>query len=252
MLKVDSLLDSLSNPYNNKVSDKLVFANWKMNLVIDEVLSFCQKLVVDDLLKYRLVLAPPAIYLSVIEHLFPSITLAAQDISCIKEDFGPYTGEVSGYMLKSIKVKYCIVGHYERRRFFAENDNTILQKTKNCLKNNIIPIICFSEQNIGDDIIEELKPLDDNFSSEDFVIYAYEPYWAIGTGDFKFDIISSNIEKITNYLSLLSPLSKKSLIYGGSINSKNITQFSKLNINGFLVGNASLKIDELFKIVKNI
>jgi triosephosphate isomerase len=233
-----------TDPFYNK----LVFANWKMHFSLKEVLSFCQEIAADDSVKSKLILAAPTLYLSLIGYLFPKIVLAAQDVSCALGDSGAYTGEVSSYMLESIKVKYCLIGHYERRKFFAEDNEIILRKAKNCLRNKIIPVICFGEQNIGDDATLDLKILNDNFVDADKVVYAYEPYWSIGTGDFKFDVISSNIEKMTSYLSLPN----KSIIYGGSVNSKNICLLNQLNLDGFLVGSASLKTDELFKIIKSI
>ena len=231
-------------PFDNK----LVFANWKMHLSQQEAVSFCQKVVQSDAVKSKLILAAPAIYLSLINYLFPQIALAAQDVSCIKDDFGAYTGEISSRMLQSSKVGYCIVGHYERRRFFGENNEIVVQKVKNCLKNNITPVVCFGQEGVYDDPTLDLKILNDNFADDDKIIYAYEPYWAIGTGDFRFDVISSNIEEITSYLSSLS----RRVIYGGSVNSQNIGLLSQLNLDGFLIGGASLKTEELFKIIQNI
>ncbi len=218
-----------------------------MNFDAQSAVSFCRKIILNKACS-KLVVAAPCVYLSLLSHLFPKISFAAQDVSAIDVDYGAYTGEVSAYMLRSINAQYAVIGHYERRKFFGENNGVIIKKAQNCIKHNIIPIICFGEAKIGDDPIMELADLNDKLSSEAKIIYAYEPYWAIGTGEFQFETVNANITKAADYLNG----SNKSLIYGGSVSSANISLLNTLKVDGFLVGGAALKVDELLKIIHSV
>jgi triosephosphate isomerase len=248
----------------NTVNNKLIFANWKMHFRTQDVISFCrnidQAIKKNNKIKESLVLCPPEIYLYLITLLIPDLKIGAQDVSDAPKDNGAYTGEVSSYMLADLGVKYVIVGHYERRKFYHEDDLKVSLKVINCLKHNITPIVCFGEENIGDDPVEILSSLEQVLHKEisekqlqaKQIIYAYEPYWAIGSHNFQYDIIEANLNKISNHLNS-NKQDNKSLIYGGSVNSQNIaTLNSIIPLDGFLVGSASLDVNELLKIVENI
>lgn len=226
---------------NNK---KFVVANWKMNFFQNEAIDFCRKLaLLDPKLREKLIIAPSEIYLGLINYLFPDFSLAAQDIS-MQKFTGAFTGESSSQMIASNGVKYAIIGHYERRIFANEKSAQIIQKAKNSLDAGITPIVCFGEEKQGDDL---LLALDEVYLANLNIIYAYEPYWAIGTNHIDLEVISSNIKKVINKQNTIK------LMYGGSVNSQNIVQLSTIQgIAGFLVGSASLNFDHLLQILKSI
>ena len=177
-----------------------------------------------------------------------NIGLGAQNVS--KTSCGAYTGEVSATQLKSMGVKYCIVGHSERRKYQHETDEEINQKVKLLLKEEIIPIICVGEEKeeretnrqnevIAKELEEALKDL--TIEEKKKVIIAYEPIWAIGTG-----LIPTNeeIEKIINLIKCHLPNTK--VLYGGSANENNIEELRKISvIDGYLLGGISLKLEKL-------
>ena len=238
-----------SDPVNNKI----IFANWKMNFSKDDVVDFCQKLKQNLSAKNNLVIAPPAAYISIVQTILPDIQIASQDVSKVNSEQGAFTGEISAYILKSLGVKYAIVGHYERRKIFNERTEEILTKAKNCLQKGITPILCFGEEEIGTSPVRYLQELNNYFTEKDSIIYAYEPYWAIGNENFQFKIVEQNMHQMLDYLNQDNKNPTKSLIYGGSVNSKNIIQLNTIkNLDGLLVGSASLKLDELLKILENI
>ena len=227
---------------NNK---KFVVANWKMNFFQNQAIDFCRKLaLLEPKLQEKLIIAPSEIYLGLINYLFPDFSLAAQDISLQKLASGAFTGESSSQMVASNGVKYAIIGHYERRIFANEKSAQIIQKAKNSLDAGITPIICFGEEKQGDDL---LLALEEVYLAGLNIIYAYEPYWAIGANQIDFEVISSNIKKVINKQNTIK------LMYGGSVNSQNIVQLSTIQgITGFLVGGASLNFDHLLQILKSI
>ena len=242
---------------NETVSNKIIFANWKMHFSKDDLVDFCQKLQQqieqNPAIENKLVIAPPNVYLQLVQSIIPSIQTASQDVSRLEFDQGAFTGETSAYMLQSLGVKYAIVGHYERRKIFGESSTAIVIKAKNCLKKGITPILCFGEEKIGDSPLQKLQDIDSFFTKNDRLIYAYEPYWAIGNENFQFSMVEGNIHEMLEYLSQNNRKTTKSLIYGGSVNSQNILQLNTIkNLDGLLVGSASLKLDELLKILENI
>jgi triosephosphate isomerase len=242
---------------NDTLSNKIIFANWKMHFSKDDLVDLCQKLQLkleqNPAIENKLVIAPPNIYLHLVQSIIPSIQTASQDVSRLEFDQGAFTGEISAYMLQSLGVKYAIVGHYERRKIFGESSAAIVIKAKNCLKKGIIPILCFGEEKIGVSPLQKLQDIDGLFAETDRLIYAYEPYWAIGNENFQFSMVEENIHEMLEYLSQNNRKNTKSLIYGGSVNSQNILQLNTIkNLDGLLVGSASLKLDELLKILENI
>ncbi|MDQ7009637.1 MAG: triose-phosphate isomerase family protein, partial [Candidatus Gracilibacteria bacterium] len=162
---------------------------------------------------------------------------SAQNVS--SENNGAFTGEISVNMLSDLNCKYVILGHSEIRKNLLEDSKLINKKAELVIKNNIIPIICISEK-------EQILEINKNILESEIII-AYEPLSAIGTGKISsLENISENINFIKSKLN-----NKKSrIIYGGSVNSKNCLEFSKIdNLNGFLIGGASLEVDSLLEIV---
>lgn len=246
---------------------KIVAGNWKMNKDMDEAMELVMQLqehaehFPQDV---RVILAPPAIYLTSLEMMDTEFfELSAQN--CSEHDSGAYTGEISAAMLRSAHISYCIVGHSERRQYFNETDAIIGKKVDACLKNAITPIFCCGEQleqrNAGkhfSTIEEQVAGSLFHLTAEEMekVVIAYEPVWAIGTG-----ITASSAQAEEMHAFIRSVLSKKysggladkvSILYGGSVNPSNSSElFSCANVDGGLVGGASLKANDFAQIIQS-
>ncbi len=240
----------------------LIIANWKCNPTTQkeakEIFDAVKKgaRTVKDA---EIVICPPFLYLP----LLKGLTLGAQNI--FWEDKGAFTGEISGVMLKDFKVEYVIIGHSERRKYFNETDQVINKKLKIAISANLKPIFCVGEtleemqgekksEVLERQITEGLK----NISRENVknIIIAYEPVWAIGTGqNCSVDQTMSSIlliRKIIFKLYNRELADNIKIIYGGSVNSKNSGEYIKnAGVNGLLVGGASLNAEEFIKIVKS-
>ena len=209
--------------------------------------------------KSELVIAPPFVYLSELKNL----KLASQDV--FWENKGYYTGEISPKMLKNLGVEYVIIGHSERRKFLGETDEMINKKVLAALKAGLKIILCVGE-NLS--VRRRGKKAIENFIKNQFqkdlnglsgvngqglnVIVAYEPIWAIGTGhsDTPQDAVEM-IKYIKQILNSKFHILNSRVLYGGSVSGKNIKNFIEYKeIDGFLIGHASLKLKEVEKIVK--
>ncbi len=236
---------------------RLVVANWKMNC---PNLSSWKNL--QPRLNVDIAICPPFLYLEKLRSLIDSrIALGAQN--CHFENQGAYTGEISARMLKGLKVKYVIIGHSERRKYFGETDELISKKIKAVLSNNLTPILCIGEtlkqrkrglvkKVIKNQLQKGLKEIRNYKSKIKEFIFAYEPVWAIGTGVFcqpdEADQVHQYVRKVVFDSGF--PILNFKTIYGGSVNSKNVEKFLGYeSIQGFLVGGASLKIKEFQKII---
>ena len=212
----------------------------------------------------EIVICPPFPYLSILSDRLSSIKLGAQD--CFWKDKGPYTGEVSPQMLKSIGCKYVIVGHSERRQTFEETDEIINVKIKEILKAKLQPIFCIGEteeeKRTGKTfrvLEKEIKKGLDKVSKKEIekVIIAYEPIWAIGTGksceENEVMTIALFIKKLIFRLYNKKVASNIRIIYGGSVDSKNAPDYLRgSKMQGLLVGGASLNSKEFIKIIKSL
>lgn len=237
----------------------LIAGNWKMNMGPGEAKSF-----IDDFLNRRLdndvetVIIPPFVDLEIISREIKGtkIKIGAQNMCW--EDSGAYTGEVSPLMLKEIGVEYVIIGHSERRGYFKEDDHMLNLKMQACAKHGLKPILCVGEtleeresgktlERIGYELTEDLKDL----KAEELTI-AYEPIWAIGTGK---NASPEDAQAVIGYIrkkvdELLGVGEDVRILYGGSVKSNNIKGFMTMDdIDGALVGGASLKADEFSRIV---
>ncbi len=211
---------------------RYIIANWKMNFTLQDAIEFCERLPYSNL---SLIIAAPTAYLSYLVQKFPKISFSGQDVSA-HETYGARTGEVSAKMLASCGVKYCIVGHPERRRDYGESDEIVIQKADNCILAGIKPIIC-----LGGDL--SLRPSIDG----DFML-AYEPIEAIGTG-----VLPGQDELSRVFRDLKNQVAKSvNLVYGGSVNSGNLATIKSIKaIDSILLGGASLRVDELIKILED-
>lgn len=252
------------NKTNNFTMIKPIIAgNWKMNKVNSEAVAFVRelKLRLIDVKDVEIVVCPPftALHDSAKEIRNSNIKLGAQNMHF--EDSGAFTGEISVLMLKELGVKYVILGHSERRQHFNEDNELINRKIKKALQHNLIPILCvgekLEEREKGETnrvIEEQIKGCLKDIDASKIVI-AYEPIWAIGTGKtatpeqaedvhlFIRELVKSLYdEKIANNVRIQ---------YGGSVKPDNIKSLmGQKDIDGALVGGASLKVDDFVKIVK--
>lgn len=231
---------------------KIIALNWKMNPSSIKEAKEISKIVSSS----NVIIFPPFIYLGMPLGL-KKAKLGAQDTSW--EEKGPYTGEISSSMLKKLRVEYVIVGHSERRKWQNETDEIINKKIKSALKAGLKVILCVGEsiqirkkglKSIKDFIKKQIqKDLQKVHSSllkvQGSLTIAYEPIWAIGTGNF------CKPEDALEIIKFIKNLSDSRVLYGGSVNSKNILNFLKYKeINGVLVGGASINKKELKSIIE--
>ena len=244
---------------------KFCIANWKMNFSCNESISFIQewnrkKIETQNVLP---VICPPFTSLYLMLKLLKSPTeYGAQNI--FHEKSGAFTGEISISMLKSLGCKWVILGHSERRTILGESNHSINKKLIQVVDENINPILCIGESieerevnNTEEVLREQLKSAmkDINFYNNNTFIIAYEPIWAIGTG-----LNPSNKEINDVNLFIIDFLNKKglkneniSIIYGGSVTSKNAENLSSIeNLDGFLVGGASLNVNNFYSIFNKL
>jgi triosephosphate isomerase len=260
------------------MSNKILIANWKMNLNVKQSIDFIKQLkskLKKIKLKNKVVICPSFTALEGAGQALKGskIALGAQNVAQAK--CGTWTGEVSIQMLKEVGCKYVIVGHSERRQNLAETDEQINAKVRLVLEHQLTPILCVGEtrqerkRGLTNRIIarqvkkglEEVKLIQNSkFKIQNSIIIAYEPIWAISDGKHPAQIPTvKEIEKVHKLIFNIlnkkysAAIVKKScqLIYGGSVNSKNIAElFSSDYIQGGLIGGASLKVGEFSKMIK--
>jgi triosephosphate isomerase len=233
---------------------QMIIANWKMNLTLKQASEVCKFLFEHSFTK-QLLIAPPTPYIAYLKAQFSTLNFCAQDAS-IKNEFGSYTGENSAKFLKSCEVNYAIIGHSERRNLFGETNESVRIKAQNCLDNEITPIICIGEplearknNKYKDFLLEQLSESLPKINNK--IVLAYEPIWSIGTGAIPTQHqISEIFELIRKTYSNIDY--KMHLVYGGSVSWENCEDLLEIpNISGLLVGGASLKKDELFKMLNS-
>lgn len=244
---------------------KVIAGNWKMNMLPNEAINFIQELtpLVKDT-KNDVVLCVPYIdlFYSLLHVQGTNIKIGAQNMHW--EENGAYTGEVSASMLKSIGVEYVIIGHSERRQYFNETDETVNKKIKSALLHGLKPIVCVGEtleqREAGETekiVTNQIAKAFEGIASENLenIIVAYEPIWAIGTGKTATKEDANNtIMQIRKKLAEIYGQNEAEGViiqYGGSVKSSNAKElFEMSDIDGGLVGGASLKAEEFSKIVK--
>ncbi len=235
---------------------KIIAGNWKMNNTVAKSLEVLNELKdkVNTTESDVIFCVPYVNIIPVVEALKgTNIAVGAQNMHF--EENGAYTGEISAEMLKEIGVKYVVLGHSERREYFAETDETVNKKVHTALKHDLVPIVCCGEtledreKNITIELIrQQLKIALRNVSKEDAakVVIAYEPVWAIGTG---VTATSAQAEEVCKAIRELlveiygqATADVMRIQYGGSMNGANANELLNMpNIDGGLVGGASLK-----------
>jgi len=244
---------------------KVIAGNWKMNKLPNEAMEFIEGIA--PLIKdtnHEVILCVPYIdlFYSLLTVQGTNIKIGAQNMHY--EESGAYTGEISAEMLKSINVEYVIIGHSERRQYYNETDEAISLKVKKALEVGLKPIMCVGEtleqreNNETEKVITEqvklgLSKLKKNQVQN--VIIAYEPIWAIGTGKTATaEDANNSIKAIRNEIAKEygKEVAENVIIqYGGSVKSTNAKElFEMSDIDGALVGGASLKVEEFAKIVE--
>jgi len=255
------------------MTKKLIVANWKCNPTTQdeaEELSRAIQQGAHGLKNFEVVLCPPFPYLAVANLQVSIVKLGAQD--CYFEQSGAYTGAVSPAMLKDMGCGYVIIGHSERKKYFGETDETINKKVRAALKARLNVILCVGEDSrdsfdvkgrwtreLDPKVKEQLvKALYDVKKTQiKNVVIAYEPVWAIGTGNPATfdDVLSAQIfvKKIISELYDRKTADSVLVLYGGSTNLKNAASFIKEGgCDGLLVGGASLKAEEFIAMIASI
>jgi triosephosphate isomerase len=246
---------------------KIVAGNWKMNLDYSEGVSLFSEIVnmVKDEKKgdQVAIICAPSIHLHSLAKLGgTAVSIGAQN--CHQKESGAYTGEISAKMIKSVGCEYVIIGHSERRQYYAESDELLAEKTVIALQNGLTPLFCIGEtldeRNNGsyfDVLKSQLVNGVFGLSATDFskVVIAYEPVWAIGTGltasSEQAQEVHAFIRKeiAAQYDSAVAE--ETSILYGGSCNPKNAAElFAQADIDGGLIGGASLKSRDFLDIIK--
>jgi triosephosphate isomerase len=244
---------------------KVIAGNWKMNMLPNEAIDYIQSFApMVENAEAEVILCVPYtdLFYALLNTQGTNIKIGAQNMHF--EETGAYTGEVSGKMLKVVGVEYVIIGHSERRQMFNETDETVNKKIKTAFENELKPIVCVGEtleereagktvEKITTQTRLALEGL--NASQVKNTIIAYEPIWAIGTGKTATSEDANNsIKEIRAEIKKIygEEIANEVIIqYGGSVKSSNAKElFNTSDIDGGLVGGASLKPEEFSKIVK--
>ena len=245
---------------------RIVAGNWKMNTLLNEGLELAgavKQLEQDKGSDALLIIAPSFIHLSKVKELIGNVKLSAQD--CASELSGAYTGEVSPAMLVSAGVEYVILGHSERRAYYHEDNELLNKKVKLALSVGLKPIYCcgevLEERQSGkyfDVVKEQLKVGLKGLTAEEMgtVVIAYEPVWAIGTGEVATPEQAQEIHKfIRGFLAELfgaGVAEETSILYGGSCKPSNARElFANPDVDGGLIGGAALKAEDFLAIANS-
>ncbi len=241
----------------------IIAANWKMHKTRDEALKFIYAVVdrvpstVDNV-----ICAPSYVLRCLVKRQKENIRIGAQNMHF--EEKGAYTGEISASMLNSIGVSYVIIGHSERRAMFNETDQSVNLKLKTAFSHNLLPILCVGESleeretgKTNSVISNQLDVALNGLSSDNIrnLVIAYEPIWAIGTGKTATaDMAEETCAYIRNKVTLLydeDTANEMRIQYGGSVKVDNIVELmTKPNIDGALIGGASLDSEDFIKMTK--
>ena len=249
---------------------RIVAGNWKMNKTFLEaeelVAHVAEALETRKMDNKAVVLCPPFPFLELATDIAKESKFSVGAQNVYPEDSGAFTGEVSPPMLESMEVEYCIIGHSERRKYFAESHEFLARKLDALLKHHIIPIFCCGEALQERKAKKHFKVVEKQLNESLFhlkkdkmaeVVIAYEPEWAIGTG------VNATDEQAQEMHAFIRGLIEKkysrqlageiTILYGGSCNAKNAKElFSNPDVDGGLIGGASLKAEDFIGIVDSL
>lgn len=242
----------------------IVAGNWKMNKTLQEGVDFVNEL--NEALANRkpncdVVIGAPFIHLATIASKAQGFGIAAEN--CADKSEGAYTGEVSATMVASTGAKYVILGHSERRAYYGETDTVLAEKVKLTLANGLTPIFCIGEVKEEREAGKHFQVVEEqienalfSLSAEDFakIVLAYEPVWAIGTGltatADQAQEIHAHIRKFVANKYGNEIADNCTILYGGSCNGSNAQElFSRPDVDGGLIGGASLAVDKFLPII---
>jgi triosephosphate isomerase len=250
---------------NKKYRKAIIAGNWKMNKLPSEAKGFMEELraaMPKQKTCETVICAPAVVIPAVMKALKDSrISVGAEDVS--EHGFGAYTGEVAAEMLSDLNVKYCIVGHSERRAYHAESDAMVNVKSARLLECGVTPIICVGEsleqrekgltmEYVAYQVKAALAGFDEKLAKR--CVIAYEPIWAIGTGRTataeQAEEVCCEIRAVVRRMYGARTARAMSILYGGSMNAKNCDELlSQPDIDGGLIGGASLKSQDFARIV---
>ncbi|MDE7496083.1 MAG: triose-phosphate isomerase [Muribaculaceae bacterium] len=244
----------------------IVAGNWKMNTTLEEGVELANEL--NTLLGERkancdVVICVPFTHLVSVNGVIDPDKIGLGAENCSEHDKGAYTGEVSAAMVKSTGATYVILGHSERRQYFGENNEQLLAKTRQALANGLKPIFCVGEvleereNGSYNDVVKSQVEALFELTPEEFsnIVIAYEPVWAIGTGKTataeQAQDMHAHIRKVVEEKYGKEVADNTSILYGGSCKPSNAKElFSKPDVDGGLIGVASLKADSFMGIIE--
>ncbi|MGM9816852.1 MAG: triose-phosphate isomerase [Lepagella sp.] len=244
----------------------IVAGNWKMNTTLDEGVELAND--VNALLKEKkanceVIVCVPFTHLTSVNAVLEPELVKLGAENCSEHAKGAYTGEVSAAMVKSTGAQYVILGHSERRQYFAENNEQLLAKTKIALENGLAPIFCVGEvleqreNGSFNEVVKEQVEALFSLSAEEFakVVIAYEPVWAIGTGKTatadQAQDMHAHIRQVIADKYGAEVADNTSILYGGSCKPSNAKElFAKPDVDGGLIGGASLKAADFLGIIE--
>ncbi len=248
----------------------LIAGNWKMNLDHLQAIAFVQKLAWSlkdarhDFTAVEVAVFPPFTDLRSVQTLIAAdklpLVFGGQDVS--PHDSGAYTGEISGAFLSALECSYVIIGHSERRTLHGETDEQVAAKVSAALKHNLVPIICVGET--AEDLethgpsavpVAQLRAALAGVDTAADIVVAYEPVWAIGSGQAatpeQAEQVAAQLRSVLAELLGQDVAAKTRILYGGSVKANNIAGFMREpNVDGALVGGASLDLTEFANIVR--
>lgn len=241
---------------------KIIAGNWKMNGLKKDSWQL-----VNDLLSkfdeqkslFEMIICPPAILLSEIAAMLDGAPIHVGAQNCSQYLNGAYTGEISPLMIKDVGARFVILGHSERRGYFGETNEIVSKKAETVIKENLVPIICIGETLEQKESGRAAEVIENQFmnsipvnATEDNIIIAYEPVWAIGTGK------SASVADIVDIMNTIRNVSEVkfgtknvNILYGGSVKPSNASEIASIEtVGGVLVGGAALKADDFWNIAK--
>ncbi len=245
----------------------IVAGNWKMNKSLQEGIELAKELneaLKDKKVNCDVVIGTPFIHLASVAAAVDSDKIGVSAQNCADKESGAYTGEVSAEMVASTGAKYVILGHSERRAYYGETPEILKEKVKLALANNLTPIFCIGEvleereaEKHFDVVKSQIEASLFELSAEDFskIVLAYEPVWAIGTGKTASPAQAQEMHAFIRE-TLVGKYGKEianntSILYGGSANAGNAKElFSNPDVDGGLIGGASLGVDKFMPIIE--
>jgi len=246
--------------------EKIVAGNWKMNTSISKGEALAAEVAAKskEVSGVLLIVSPPFTHLTKVADKLNGSTVALSAQNCATETSGAYTGEIAAAMVADTGAKYCILGHSERREYYGETNETLNKKLAQCFANNLTPIFCVGEklnERESNNHFQVVKSQIENtifkLTEGEFekVVIAYEPVWAIGTGK---TATSDQAQEMHAFIRKTlaekfgSKANNTSILYGGSCNPANAkTLFANEDVDGGLIGGASLVADDFIAIAKS-